>query len=257
MMPLPPRAIQLLALAALTPVIANAATTQTNYGTGDGTTPGAPFDTTGNLLSTNLSTVSRSGTFYREDSGYAVDLARLSDGQLGTAGSTGLGATGNYTVMPNVAVIQFDLDGAFDLSAIRTYAMWDSGRSGQSYTVNYATAAAPSTFITLFTLTPFNQTTFPLVEDTDWDTYETIWVPDESQSSTLVQLTSDSGVLAADVVSLQFVFNGYQNGGTAYREFQVAGAKALSAVPEPASLLSTAGLLGAGLVSRRRTKDSR
>ena len=163
--------------------MASAATTQTNYGTGDGSMPGALFDTTGNLLSTNLSSAPGSGTFYQGwDSSHPVDLTRLSDGQLGPGGSEGLGASGAYTVMPNVAVALFDFDGASALSAIRTYAMWNSGRGGQSYTVNDATAAAPSTFVTLFTLTPSNQTDFPLREDFDWQTYETICIPDEERS---------------------------------------------------------------------------
>jgi hypothetical protein len=47
----------------------------------------------------------------------------------------------------------------------------------------------------------------------------------------MVALTSSSGILASDVVSIQFLFNGYQNGGTAFREFQVEG------IPEPSVLL--------------------
>ena len=41
----------------------------------------------------------------------------------------GLALDGNHTVMPNVATIQFDLDGPYDISAIRTYAtMRESAR---------------------------------------------------------------------------------------------------------------------------------
>ena len=45
--------------------------------------------------------------------------------------------------------------------------------------------------------------------------------------------------------SVQFVFNGFQNGGTAYREFQVLG------VPEPSALSLLAFGLGALAMLRR------
>jgi hypothetical protein len=213
--------------------LAKAAIIQTNTGTGDGTTPGGALATTGNLLATNLDSVSRSGTFYREGSGYTVALDRLYDGVLGPSGSSGLGSDGRYTVMPNQAVIRFDFDGAYDITSIRTYASWDDGRSGQGYTVQVATASAPLVFTTLHTVSPFNNdsSVFPLNEDYDFETNTTIWTPDTRLSSTMVALTSSSGVLAADVVSIQFLFSGYQNGGTAYREFQV------TAVPEPSVFL--------------------
>jgi hypothetical protein len=82
--------------------------------------------------------------------------------------------------------------------------------------------------------------------------YETYLVPDTSLSSTLVTLTSSEGPLATGVTSLQFVFSGYQNGGTAFREFQVNGTLDASPVPEPATLLSTACLIVSGLMLRRR-----
>lgn len=220
---------------------------QTNTGTGDGSIPGGSFEPTGNLLTNHLVSATRTGSFYREDSGYTVDLARLGDGDLGPAGTSGLGGDGRYTVMPGTAVIQFNFDAAYDLTRIRSYASWDDGRSGQSYTVKYATAADPFNFVTLYALTPFNnaESIFPLREDYDWQTDQTIMVPDTSVSSTMVELSSSSGFLATDVVSLQFVFSGYQNGGTAFREIQV------TAVPEPASALFC-GLGMLGLLRRRR-----
>lgn len=213
--------------------LSTAATIQTNYGTGDGTTPGGQFLTNGNLLTTSLTSASRSGTFYREDSGYTVALGRLYDNALGPSGLSGLGSDGNYTVMPNHATIRFDLNGSYDIVAIRTYASWDDGRSGQGYTVQIATSANPTTFFALHTVAPFNNddSIFPVRESYDFDTDETIFIPDTDLSSTMVALTSSSGILASDVVSIQFLFNGYQNGGTAFREFQVEG------IPEPSVLL--------------------
>jgi hypothetical protein len=222
---------------------------QTNYETGDGTIPGGGFDAAGNILSTNLSSSSRSGSFYREDSGYPVVLSRLFDGSLGSLGSEGLGGDGRFTVMPNVATIQFDLDKPFDITAIRTYASWDSGRDGQQYTVTYATVADPSTYTTLIEIARFDVTNFPQREDEDWRTGDPIIVSDESTATTLVALTSPSGVLAEDVVSLRFVFNGVENGGTAYREIQV------TAVPEPATyMMALAGLACGGYGMRRRRR---
>jgi len=238
---------------------APAAVIQTNYGTGNGSTPGGTFVTAGNLLATNLSSATSTGTFYGN---YSVVLSRLYDGDLGSLGSAGLGLTGNYTVMPNVATLQFDLTGAFNLTTIRTYASWSSGRDGQRYVVNYATAAAPSTYVALRSLNAFDNTSFPTREDYDDDS-NPIQVPITDMSSTLVTLTENTtGVLAANVVSLQFVFDvyyqdgrGYENGGTGFREFQVLGTS-VSSVPEPGTFLPAA-LIVAGAWLRRRQPRSR
>lgn len=245
--------LRILSTASLGSISARAASIQqTNFGNGGNDIPGGDFETQGNLLSTHLSSASRDGTFYREDFGYPVDLSRLYDGELGSLGSTGLGGDGRYTVMPNHATLQFDFDGSYDVSSIRTYASWDSGRSGQEYTVKYASSDAPSTFVTLYEIERFNNddSVFPLIEGYDPNPDDDIdyYYRDDDPSSTLVELTSSSGVLASDVVSLQFVFSGYQNSGTAFREFQV------SAVPEPSSLLPTGCLIAGGLLIRRRGK---
>jgi hypothetical protein len=93
---------------------------------------------------------SRSATgdvaFYQEESGYNVVLSRLSDGQFGTSGSSGLGGDGNHTVMPS-------------------------------------------------------------------------------------NVTPTVGYLAENVSGLQFVFSGFENSGTAYREVDVTGIA--TPIPEP------------------------
>jgi hypothetical protein len=109
--------------------------------------------------------------------------------------------------------------------------------------VSYATALDPSAYITLSTILRFDVTEFPLREDYDWETNETIMIPDEDMATTLVQLTSMNGILAEQVVSLRFIFNGIENGGTAYREFQVLGA------PSPVPLPATGWLLLSGLTT--------
>jgi hypothetical protein len=234
---------------------APAAVIQTNDGTGNGSTPGGTFVTAGNLLATNLSSATSTGTFYNTPSfTYSVVLSRLYDGNLGSLGSADLGDDGEFTVMPNQATLQFNFNGAFNLTTIRTYASWGSGRDGQRYVVNYATAAAPSTYVALRSLNAFNNTSFPIREDTD-DEGNPIQVPDESVSSTLVTLTENStGVLAENVVSLQFVFDGYENGGTAFREFQVLGTAVPTSVPEPTSFLASLVVCCTGIFYRRRSK---
>ena len=226
----------ILSLILLALPVAKAAVVQTNFGTGDGTTTGGAFSSAGNLLSSHLSSAAilTGGTFYRQDSGYPVVVSRLYDDTLGSLGSTGLGDDGEFTVMPNQATLQFDLNGTFNLTTIRTYASWDDGRSGQQYSVKYATAAAPTSFNPLTSITQFNnaESIFPTTQQYDFMSNSYISVPNKDQSSTMVRLTSTTSVLAENVVSLQFVFNGYQNGGTAFREFQVLGSQ-VSSVPEP------------------------
>jgi hypothetical protein len=245
----------ILALVFLAMPVANAAVIQTNFGTGDVTIPGGAFVSEGNLLSSNLSSATflPGGSFYRQDSGYPVVLSRLYDGALGPLSADGLGGTGDYSVFPNNATLQFNLDGAFNLTTIRTYASWDDGRDGQRYVVKYATAAAPDTFTTLYSLSAFDNTSFPTREDFD-ENGDPIQVPNTDTSSTMVRLTSNSGALAENVVALQFVFNGYENGGTAFREFQVLGT---SSVPEPSiCMLLGIGALGVAFADRRRKSKS-
>jgi MYXO-CTERM domain-containing protein len=237
------------------PVAKAAVVRQTNFGTGDGTTPGGAFVSAGNLLATNLSSAASTGTFYDEtNSSFAVVLSRLYDGQFGTPGGAA-----DVFVMPNEATLQFNLNGAFNLTTIRTYASWDSDRDGQRYVVKYATAADPTTFTTLHSVSAYDNDSFPAVDSgqTD-DDDQPIMVPnDESVSSTMVRLTEDStGVLAANVVSLQFVFNGYERGGTGFREFQVLGTS-VSSVPEPGTFLPAALLVAGAWLRRRRPRSHR
>ncbi len=252
----------MLSLVLLSLPVAKATVVQTGFGTGDGTTPGGAFVSAGNLLVSNLSSASTlaNGNFLDPYS----NLERLYNNDLGTAGNFGNAAV----VMPNIATLQFNLNGAFNLTEIRTYASWDDGRDGQKYVVKYATAAAPGTFTTLHSLTKFDNANFPLLVDEDVygadgeTVIGTRKVPDKSISSTLVTLTSNSGALAQNVVSLQFVFeaylngDGYENGGTGFREFQVLGSQ-VSSVPEPGTFLPAALLVAGAWLRRRRPRSRR
>jgi hypothetical protein len=260
------------------PALASGAVTQTNFGTGDGTLPGvSPIVRANNLLFTRLASASRTGAgvpnpgnlyFYRENDGYDgydADLARLYDGQFGAAGGVS-----SASVLPNQVSLTFDFNlmaspAGYNLSTIQTYAGWDSGRDGQQYTVEYSTAAAPGVFLSLKTISRFDNTDFPLLieEEIYDDEGETTgrfqMVPDKARSATLVQLQADTGFLAENVAALRFNFTGFgnagnafENGGTGYREFVVQGSQ-VSAVPEPATMMGTLGLLASGLLLRRRT----
>jgi hypothetical protein len=72
----------------------------------------------------------------------------------------------------------------------------------------------------------------------------------EDNALTSVELTSVVGSLVSNVAALQFVFNGFENGGTAYREFDVLGEAATA--PEPAVWALGAGLAALTLTVWRR-----
>lgn len=215
---------------------AGAAFAQVSYETAstiDGTVPGYAISTT-DLLQTSLSSATRSGSgdayFYREDSGYNVDLSRLYDGQFGTAGTYS-----NYTVMPNNVTLTFTFNtsvntNGYNLTGIRTFASWDDGRDGQAYTVQYATVSAPTTWVSLGQVLNFN-------------------AANSNTASTMVAITDGSGTLASNVAGLRFVFAGYENSGTAYREFDVFGT---AAIPEPSTYAALLGALALGAAAWRR-----
>jgi hypothetical protein len=244
----------------------SAQTVAYTYGTGDGSIPGGFGSlSTNNLLQSSLASTTIIGdngsdSFYRESSGYAVDISRLYSGYLGPLSSDGLGSDGRFCVFPNKVTLQFNLNvfntpQGFALEAIKTYASWDEGRSGQGYTVKYSTVDNPSHFSLLYTVTPWNNTNFPTSQsyqyDYDINDYVLVTNTDTSSSTTLTFITNSTGKIANNVASVQFVFNGYQNGGTAYRQFQVVGAA--DAVPEPSTYaLFGIGAIGLLMVLRRK-----
>lgn len=245
---------------------AGATVVQTNFGTGDKSVPGYAVSNT-DLLQTALVSATRTGApglgdqyFYRENSGYTVYLARLSDGTFGTEGTESA-----FTVMPNQVTLTFTLDTVaapqgYAVERIRTYAGWDSGRDGQAYVVEYATVDAPGTFVTLATVTRFDNTSFPLMRTSyefDDETHEftEVQVPDEDYSHTLVELTSVGGSLASNVAAVRFVFGGVENGGTGFREFDLIGEAMPAAIPEPARAAGLgAGFAGLAVIFRRRKR---
>lgn len=220
---------------------ASAQVVQNDFVSANPSIPGGLTLSSTDLLQTQLASAARSATgdaaFYNEEGGYPVDLSRLSDGQFGTFGASGLGGDGHYTVMPNNVTITFTFDTSvntlgYSLSAIRTFASWDDGRDGQSYSVKYATVFAPSTFNTLHAITPFNPSGL------------------DEPANTVVELTPTVGYLAENVSGLQFVFSGFENGGTAYREVDVTGVA--TPIPEPSIYGVVLGMVAFIFGSKRR-----
>ena len=237
-----------------------AAVIQSNYYTSDGSLPVGVAVSNADLLQTSLASATRTGTaagdryFYREDSGYTVDLGRLTDGAFGTAG--GMSA---YSVLPNQVTLTFTLNltanpSGHTVTAIRTYAGWDSGRDGQEYTVQYSQVSDPTNFITLRAIDRYNipEANFA------YEAYEPSFlammrsmIPSypagryiTNQASTMVELTSSSGPLAVNVAAIRFVFgnydtntNAFENGGTGYREIDIIG----SAPPTVTSISPNSG----------------
>ncbi len=185
------------------------------------------------LLQTRLSSAVFSGGPLYDAEPFSQNLATLTDG---TFGSDGYDATSSVGLNNGTLTFSFDLTASpagYTLTGINSYAMWgDAGRSGQGYTVEYSLASAPTTFLALATVEPFN-------------------IDDDGEVRTLIEITGGSGTLATNVAALRFTFDDYQNGGTAYREIDAFGSP--TAVPEPGVAALVMGV-GAGTVAflRRR-----
>lgn len=167
------------------------------------------------LLQTHLRSSSFSGNYTVEGSNGAAAFTNGIFGNLGNPG-TGESATG---VGGNVAT--FNLDGAYNLTSIDSYAGWDNYRGGQSYDVYYATLANPSTYLLLASV--YNNAV------------------SGGNTNTRANIIDNSGFLATNVTSLRFNFSdNLAQGYNGYREIDVQGSRA---VPEPGSI----ALLGLGL----------
>jgi hypothetical protein len=233
--------IALMGIIAVTSSGANASIIQTNNF--DNTTAGLPVSST-DLLQTNLSSLTTSGPFTSSFSNFPT----LTNGILGTPGNGGsTESTGPWakTFNGTTAILTFNLNTTssptgYDIFGIDTFASWDAARDGQEYSVLYATASAPTTFLPFYAIAAFNPT-----------------APIFDPATTKVSLTeSGAGVpMLTNVAAIQFQFDGPtmaggETGYTMYREIDVSG-QASVAAPEPTTLALFA-MGGMGFVAKVR-----
>ena len=165
---------------------------------------------------------------------FGSSVGRLNDGDI--YGGEGIVGT-TYTLTPSAsgtATFNFDLGlspQGYDLSMITVLTASGQSRSGQSYGVSYAEVDTPTTYVPLAFLTGS--------ETNNIDNM------DEVQSI----LTS---LGAFNVASVRFTFANVGD-ESMYREIDISGAaSAVSAVPEPGSMVALGGLLAGGLLIRQR-----
>lgn len=172
------------------------------------------------LLQTHLASASFTGSHHTSDS-FSTSLSTLTDGAFGSAGSDGPSSVG----FSDTSTLTFNFDltvntAGYNLTNIRTYAGWDSGRDGQGYTVAYSTVSAASTFIDFTSTLQVDVGGAPPV------------------GRTMISLVDGGGVLATNVAAVRFTFTSFEpfSAADAYREIDVFGTVA---IPEP----MTSGLL--------------
>ena len=199
----------------------------------DSTQFDAPYAVaSGDLFETNA-TVTSVGSFDREGE---VGLSALTDGGFGQVGS--VGDCNCYPLEAATAddtnSVTFTFTSLVNLTSISSFAGWDAYRGGQSYTVAYATGAAPNTFITLASV--YND------------------AKEGGDTATRAVITNNAGLLAYHAKAVRFTFNNDLTYGYAgYRELDAIG----NTVPEPAAwslMIVGFGLAGGALRRQERAK---
>jgi hypothetical protein len=188
------------------------------------------------LLQTNLGAASfTTGTYNFFGT---ASLATLTDGIFGAAGPD----TTFVVSFAPAAVVRFAFDltaspTGYDLTEIRTYTGWDDGRDGQGYSLTYSLVSAPTTFLALATVGPYNPS------------------PTNGNGRVLVAITDLlAGTLIGNVAALEFTFTAFENNSSAWREIDVIGTPV--AIPEPAhAVLLFAVVMVSALVVRRRRNE--
>jgi hypothetical protein len=163
------------------------------------------------------------GNFQQQNSANGAlegGLPTLTDGTYGAVGegdtltgaSIGSGQALYYTLPPS--------SNGWNITSIESYGGWsDIGRNNQGYEIDYATAAAPDTFVELDQLSPAYS---PPVTIAEPNATRVIWTSGTEEP------------LATNVVAIEFNFNvSVFNGWEGYNELQVFGTNAVvAAAPE-------------------------
>ena len=137
------------------------------------------------------------------------NASNLNDGALGTANSTTL-AAGHGTVWTNTFYLNTSVNtNGYSITNIATVAGWSASRTSQKYGLLFAFKDAPQTFYS-------------------YGTAQLNYVP-SADGSSKIQLTDTSGIIAANVCAIRFVFDA----NTIYREVDVFGYATPSVVIEP------------------------
>ncbi len=161
------------------------------------------------------------GNFQQQNSangGLEGGVPTLTDGTYGVVGE---GDTLTGASIGSGQALYYKLPASsngWNITSIETYGGWnDVGRNWQGYEIDYATVAAPNTFIELDALSPAYDPPVPAAEP----------------NATRVIWTSGTGEpLATNVVAIEFNFDvSVENGWEGYNELQVFGTNAVVAVP--------------------------
>jgi len=157
------------------------------------------------------------GNFQQQNSAngaYEGGTPTLTDGTYGVVGkgntltgaSIGSGQALYYILPPS--------SNGWNITSIESYGGWsDIGRNWQGYEIDYATAAAPDTFISLDQLSP---------------AYDPPVTVAEPNATRVIWTSGIGGPLATNVVAVEFNFNvSVFNGWEGYNELQVFGTNAV------------------------------
>ncbi len=195
------------------------------------TTNNTGFSVASNDLLSGL-TGTISGSVINEESLQTnTNGAALTDGAFGNIALTS--SNPDMVLFHNGSSITYmlpTLAGGYTISSISSFTGWrDTGRVEQDYTVSFAFASNPTSFINEFTVNA------DLTSGNDMQ---------------VTTANSTGAALGTNVVGIRFNFATTQNGYVGYRELDVVGA---ASVPEPASVFLL-GLGALGLLATTRRK---
>ncbi len=155
----------------------------------------------------------------------ATSWSTLTDGNIGVLNAGLLDKTTVVTpAAGNQIIYALDTSGThsagYNITSFDSYGLWnDAGRNQQKYTLSYATASAPTTWISLASV---NNGT------------------DSNSKSSHTRLTDTTGVLASNVAFVKIYFDaGQENGYTGFSEFVLRDTPATSVTSSECNTVNT------------------